>query len=96
MKKQNLFPDYIAIDGSEGGTGAAPKTFMDDLGYPLFPALKKTVRLIREQEVENKFKIITSGKLISGGKTNNGSVYGGFGHLHGPRFYAGSGLCAGP
>ncbi|MDE0092526.1 MAG: FMN-binding glutamate synthase family protein, partial [Oligoflexia bacterium] len=32
MKKEKSFPDYIAIDGSEGGTGAAPKTFMDDLG----------------------------------------------------------------
>ena len=68
MKKQKIFPDYIAIDGSEGGTGAAPKTFMDDLGYPLFPALEKIVGLIKEQEVENKFKIITSGKLISAGK----------------------------
>ncbi|MCZ0931963.1 MAG: FMN-binding glutamate synthase family protein, partial [Oligoflexia bacterium] len=40
MKKENSFPDYIAIDGSEGGTGAAPKTFMDDLGYDLKSALK--------------------------------------------------------
>ena len=68
MKKQNIYPDYIAIDGSEGGTGAAPKTFMDDLGYPLFPALEKIVCLIREHGVENKFKIITSGKLINAGK----------------------------
>ena len=68
MKKQNTYPDYMAIDGSEGGTGAAPKTFMDDLGYPLFPALKKTMNLIKEYGVENKFKIITSGKLINAGK----------------------------
>ena len=68
MKKQNIYPDYIAIDGSEGGTGAAPKTFMDDLGYPLFPALEKTVDLIKTHDIKNKFKIITSGKLISAGK----------------------------
>ena len=68
MKKQKVYPDYLAIDGSEGGTGAAPKTFMDDLGYPLFPALEKITSLIDEQELENKFKIITSGKLISAGK----------------------------
>lgn len=68
MKKQNIYPDYIAIDGSEGGTGAAPKTFMDDLGYPLFPALEKIIEIIKEHAVENKFKIITSGKLISAGK----------------------------
>ena len=68
MKKQNSYPDYIAIDGSEGGTGAAPKTFMDDLGYPLFPALEKVTSLMKELEVHKKFKIICSGKLISAGK----------------------------
>ena len=68
MKKQNTYPDYIAIDGSEGGTGAAPKTFMDDLGYPLFPALEKIVALMEEYKIRNKFKLVTSGKLISAGK----------------------------
>ena len=68
MKKQNIYPDYIAIDGSEGGTGAAPKTFMDDLGYPLFPALKQLISLIQDHNVSHKFKLVTSGKLISAGK----------------------------
>ena len=68
MKKQDAYPDYIAIDGSEGGTGAAPKTFMDDLGYPLFPAMEAIVSLMQEQNIRDKFKIITSGKLISAGK----------------------------
>ena len=48
MKAQNTYPDYIAIDGSEGGTGAAPKTFMDDLGYPLFLALEKFNHLLEK------------------------------------------------
>ena len=68
MNKQNTYPDYIAIDGSEGGTGAAPKTFMDDLGYPLFPALEKIVALTEEYKIKDKFKLVTSGKLISAGK----------------------------
>ena len=68
MKKQNRYPDYIAIDGSEGGTGAAPKTFMDDLGHPLFPAMDKISSLIKQHEVQDKFKIIAGGKLISAGK----------------------------
>ena len=68
MKKQNIYPDYIAIDGSEGGTGAAPKTFMDDLGYPLFPALEEVTSLMEEHKVTGKFKIVTSGKLIIAGK----------------------------
>ena len=68
MKKQNVYPDYISIDGSEGGTGAAPKTFMDDLGYPLFPALEKITDLMKEYDIEQKFKLVTAGKLISAGK----------------------------
>ena len=68
MKTQNIYPDYITIDGSEGGTGAAPKTFMDDLGYPLFPALEEITTLMEEYKIRNKFKIVTSGKLISAGK----------------------------
>ncbi|MEM9160524.1 MAG: FMN-binding glutamate synthase family protein, partial [Verrucomicrobiota bacterium] len=34
MKKQEVFPDWITIDGSEGGTGAAPKAFIDRVGMP--------------------------------------------------------------
>ncbi len=68
MKKQNSYPDYIAIDGSEGGTGAAPKTFMDDLGYPVFPALEKITSLMKDLKIRDKFKIVTAGKLISAGK----------------------------
>ena len=68
MKKENLFPDYIAIDGSEGGTGAAPKTFMDDLGYGLNPALQKIQMVRKELQIEGKFKILCAGKLISSGK----------------------------
>ncbi|MCY4512613.1 MAG: FMN-binding glutamate synthase family protein [Bdellovibrionales bacterium] len=68
MKKQNSYPDYIAIDGSEGGTGAAPKTFMDDLGYALFPALHKMTDLMEKHEIKNKFKLLAAGKLIGAGK----------------------------
>ena len=68
MKKQNVYPDYMSIDGSEGGTGAAPKTFMDDLGYALFPALKCVNHLLEEQQIRDQMKLVCSGKLISAGK----------------------------
>ena len=68
MKKENLFPDYIAIDGSEGGTGAAPKTFMDDLGYSLNQSLQMIWGILQELQIENKFKVLCSGKLVSSGK----------------------------
>ena len=68
MKKQNIYPDYIAIDGSEGGTGAAPKTFMDDLGHALFPALHKITNLMKKHQITDKFKLLASGKLIGAGR----------------------------
>ena len=68
MKKENIFPDYMAIDGSEGGTGAAPKTFMDDLGQPLMPALQIVREILKELAISHKLKILCSGKLISSGK----------------------------
>ena len=68
MKKQNIYPDYMSIDGSEGGTGAAPKTFMDDLGYALFPALKCVHSLLEEQQIRERMHLVCSGKLISAGK----------------------------
>ena len=68
MKKEKLFPDYIAIDGSEGGTGAAPKTFMDDLGYPLKPTLKIVGNILKELSITDKLKILCAGKLVNSGK----------------------------
>ena len=68
MKKENIYPDFISIDGSEGGTGAAPKTFMDDLGMPLMEGLQRLCALLDEAGLRSKTKIIASGKLISAGK----------------------------
>ena len=68
MKKQKVFPDYIAVDGAEGATGAAPKSFMDNVGVPLFPALGQVNQVLSAQKVRDKLKIIASGKLINPGK----------------------------
>ena len=66
MKKQNVYVDYMALDGSEGGTGAAPKTFMDDLGWPLFSALKQISETLKNHNL--KIPVISSGKLIDAGR----------------------------
>ena len=68
MKKQKTFPDYISIDGSEGGTGAAPKSFMDNVGVPLFRALPLVQKILVEERVRKKLKLLCAGKLISPGK----------------------------
>ena len=68
MKKQGVFPDYISIDGAEGGTGAAPKAFMDDFGVPLLEALPVVDAHLRDEEVRDRVKLFAAGKLISPGK----------------------------
>ena len=39
MKELNIYPDFITIDGSEGGSGATYKSMADYMGLPLIPAL---------------------------------------------------------
>ena len=67
MKRQDIVPDFITVDGGEGGTGAAPKSFMDDMGMPLFAALPETHRILQEAGVRDRLVIFASGKLISAG-----------------------------
>jgi len=68
MKAQNVFPDYISIDGAEGGTGAAPKAFMDDFGVPLLEALPVVDARLIEENIRDKMKLFAAGKLVSPGK----------------------------
>ncbi len=68
MKRQDIFPDYISIDGSEGGTGAAPKSFMDQVGMPLYPALRGVQEILIQEGVRDRLKLNAAGKLISPGK----------------------------
>lgn len=64
MKRQEVFPDYITVDGAEGGTGAAPKSFMDGLGLPIFQGLPMVQTLLEEEGVRSRLKVMASGKLV--------------------------------
>lgn len=68
MKRQDRFPDYISIDGGEGGTGAAPTAFMDRIGLPLYPALYGVVKILEKEGVRDRVKILAAGKLINAGR----------------------------
>ena len=59
-------PDFITVDGGEGGTGAAPLEFTDHLGMPLYEALSFVKRTLDEFQLGAKIKIIAAGKLITG------------------------------
>jgi glutamate synthase domain-containing protein 2 len=58
-------PDAIAIDGMEGGTGAAPRVMLDDFGIPTLSAL------VRARRVMDKLK--AKQELLIGGGINKGS-----------------------
>jgi len=68
MRRQDIFPDYISIDGAEGGTGAAPKAFMDDIGLPVQYALPLVHRILKENGVRDRLKLFAAGRLITPGK----------------------------
>jgi glutamate synthase domain-containing protein 2 len=59
-------PDFIIVDGAEGGTGAAPMSLSDHMGISLQEALVITDNILREEGVRDKVKIIGSGRIITG------------------------------
>jgi len=64
MKRQGIFPDFMTVDGAEGGTGAAPRSFMDGLGLPLLEALAQVQAVLQEDNARDRLKLVASGKLI--------------------------------
>ncbi|MFW2330790.1 MAG: glutamate synthase-related protein [Nitrospinota bacterium] len=61
--KRGRGPDFITIDGSEGGTGSTYKEMADSLGLPIFPALIHVVDTLNRANIRSKVKIIAAGKL---------------------------------
>ena len=66
MKKHDIYPDFITVDGAEGGTGAAPLEFSDYVGVPLYEGLAFVHNTLQTAEIRRHIKIIASGKIISG------------------------------
>lgn len=65
MVKKDTYPDFITIDGAEGGTGAAPLEFSDSVGIPLMPALIFVRSSLEKFGIRDQIKVIASGKAIS-------------------------------
>jgi glutamate synthase domain-containing protein 2 len=58
-------PDFITVDGGEGGSGASPQTLMDYAGLPLYKSLPLIVDKLTEHNLRDRIKIIASGKLTT-------------------------------
>jgi glutamate synthase domain-containing protein 2 len=60
-------PDFITLDGSEGGTGASPMSLMDYMGLPLAESLPALIDKLVEYGLRERIKVIASGKLVTPG-----------------------------
>ncbi len=58
-------PDFITVDGAEGGTGAAPMPLIDAVGLPLRESLPMVVDKLCEYGLRERVKVIASGKLVN-------------------------------
>lgn len=65
MLELDIYPDFITVDGSEGGSGATFKAMADGMGLPLYPALIILDDTARKFGVRDRIKIFASGKLVT-------------------------------
>ena len=66
MLETGVMPDFIVVDGKEGGTGAAPLEFADHLGMPLREGLTFVRNALVGIGVRDKIRIGSSGKIVTG------------------------------
>ena len=65
MLETGLTPDFIVVDGGEGGTGAAPLEFADHVGTPLQEGLRLVHNTLVGLNLRERIRIGCSGKIIS-------------------------------
>lgn len=58
-------PDFITVDGGDGGSGAAPMALMDNVGLPLREALPMVADILAKYQLKQRVRLIASGKLIT-------------------------------
>jgi glutamate synthase domain-containing protein 2 len=58
-------PDFVTIDGGEGGSGAAPQVLADHMGLPIMEALPRVVDALLESGLKERIHVVASGKLAT-------------------------------
>jgi len=61
-------PDFLTIDGGEGGSGAAPQALADHMALSIQEALPRVVDSLIENGLRDRIKVIASGKLVTPAK----------------------------
>jgi glutamate synthase domain-containing protein 2 len=65
MLQTGIYPDFIVVDGKEGGTGAAPLEFIDHLGMPLREGLNFVHNALIGINARDRIRLGASGKIVS-------------------------------
>lgn len=66
MLSRDIYPDFIVVDGSEGGTGAAASEFLDHVGMPLRDGFLLVHNTLVGAGIRDRIRVGVSGKIISG------------------------------
>ena len=66
MQQTGIYPDFIVVDGAEGGTGAAPMEFTDHMGMPMLEGLRLVHNTLVGLNLRQHVRIGASGKIITG------------------------------
>ncbi|KGM54312.1 glutamate synthase [Lysobacter daejeonensis GH1-9] len=65
MAETGVLPDFIVVDGAEGGTGAAPAEFIDHVGVPMHEALMLVHNTLVGLELRDRIRIGAAGRISS-------------------------------
>ncbi len=65
MQESGITPDFIVVDGAEGGTGAAPLEFTDHVGAPLQEGLRLVHNTLIGVNLRDRIRLGASGKIVS-------------------------------
>lgn len=65
MIAKRSYPDFITVDGAEGGTGAAPLEFSNYMGMPGFDGLIIVVDTLKKYGIRDKVKVLATGKIAT-------------------------------
>jgi glutamate synthase domain-containing protein 2 len=66
MLETGIRPDFVTVDGAEGGTGAAPTEFSDHVGFPLREGLLLVRNALVGSGLEDEIRVAASGKRMAG------------------------------
>jgi len=66
MQNKDIRPDFISVDGGEGGTGAAPLEFSNSIGMPLRDGLAYVCDTLRGYGIKKEIKVLASGRVFTG------------------------------